>query len=617
MSKRGKKAEYVALDFETYYDGTYTLKKMSTTMYIRDPWFQALCLGYRDSTMNAAEYVRAEDIPKFLRSYDWEKTPALAHHAHFDGLILSHHYGVKPYYWYDTLSMARPLHGGAIRNDLDTLAKYYGGKGKRPTGLLKGVRLAHIPPEDLAELGEYCAQDVDELVRIFTAMLLEYPRPELDLIDLTVRMYTDPVLLVNDELAKEELENERTRRDEIIARVADYCFTSPDRVPKLLRSREVFASMLRAEGVIPPMKLSPTTHNLTYAFAKSDENFQQLADHPNDNVRLLFEAKTVLSSTIAETRPARLIAHGKPALPIYLKYGAAHTLRWGGGDKLNPQNFPRKSRLRNCIIAPPGHKLVIVDSAQIEARTVAWLAGQEDLLTVFRDGKDPYAEFASKAFNKPVAPKEPSEERFVGKTCILGLGYGMGAPKLHYTFKMGIAGPPLILPLDFCGQLVQTYRATYHKITQLWRNMEYFLAPVVERNIPASDYKNVLGFSYQKIHLPNGMALKYIDTDFLWDKMDEKPVMMTYNNGISLYGGKITENVVQALARIVVAEQIARVAKLYRTVLMVHDEGVFCVPEDKAEEVLTFAVQQFSIPPEWAPDLPVSAEGKISDYYQK
>lgn len=630
MARKKKVVEYVALDFETYFDKDYTLRKMSTTSYIRDPRFQALCLGYRDNTMDRAKTVPARDISKLLATYDWTKTAALAHHAHFDGLILSHHYKVKPAFWYDTLSMARPLHGGAIRNDLETLSRYYGGAGKRkflteqltgvkePSPMFPGVKLEDMTIHQLEQLWLYCAQDVDELERIFKAMLPKYPRKELELIDLTVKMYTDPVLLVNKELAKQELENEQDRRLEILEKIADYLFIDVNSAKKMLRSRQQFALLLRAEGVDPPTKYSAHTGELTFAFAKSDEQFHKLLEHPNPNVQMLVDARLTVSSTIAETRPARLIEHADPTLPLYLKYGAAHTLRWGGGDKLNPQNFPRKSKLRNAIIAPPGHKLVIVDSAQIEARVVAWLAEEEKLLESFRTPTgDPYAEFASTVYGVPVAPKVASDERFVGKACILGLGYGMGAPKLQYTMKMGILGPPMELTEDFCRDLVNTYRTTYPKVKELWQTMEYGFAAVVDDQVPAVNYRDVVGFSLGQVHLPNGMALQYSDTFFEYDYWDERHVNMRYNKDTHIYGGKITENVVQALARIVVADQILEIAKKYRAVLMVHDEGVFCVPEDEAEEACKFAVQQFSVSPEWAPGLPVSAEGKISDHYQK
>lgn len=609
----------VGLDFETYYDKDYTLRKLSTTEYIRHPYFEALMLGFRDEDMSAAEWAPKEDIAKVLARYDWDTCSALIHHAHFDGLILSHHYGVYPSYFYDTLSMARPLHGGAIRNNLETLSRYYGGQGKRPgvlEKLVKGLRRDQLTEEILNELGLYCAQDVDEMWRIFQAMRPSYPQKELDLIDLTVKLYTHPLLELDLTVAYDELEREKERRQVLTQRVMDYLgVEDPDEAKRYIRSRELFADLLRREGVQPPLKTSSRTEESTYAFAKSDLEFQALAEHPNPRVRLLVEAKGTLSSTIGESRPAQLIKHAHPALPVYLKYGAAHTLRWGGGDKVNLQNLPRSSKLRTALRAPESSTLIIADSAQIEARVVAWLAGEDQLLQSFRDGEDVYLRFAEVLYQRPLNKEVDKQERYVGKCCVLGLGYGMGAAKFQTAMATGAMGPALDLDYSACEYAVRTYRNAYPHITNLWRRFTDALV-WMEHGI-TKDIGPVCTVK-EGIALPNGMTLRYPNLHGVYDHYTDHYEQFTFGeHGTKIYGAKLTENVVQALARIIVADQILRVAEHFSPVLAVHDEGVFCVPTWCQKSALKFVLEEFHRSPEWAKDLPIAAEAFISPYYTK
>jgi DNA polymerase bacteriophage-type len=155
----------------------------------------------------------------------------------------------------------------------------------------------------------------------------------------------------------------------------------------------------------------------------------------------------------------RVGRRNKGKLPIPLKYYGAHTGRWAGSDKVNFQNLPsrdkKKKTLKNAVIAPEGYMVINCDSSQIEARVLAWLAGQDDVVKAFAEGRDVYSEFATKIYKKPISKANPIE-RFVGKTCILGLGYGTGALKLQHTLKT--QPPGAVVTEDEAKEFVSIYR---------------------------------------------------------------------------------------------------------------------------------------------------------------
>ena len=600
----------LTLDFETYYDTHYNLKKISTTEYVRHELFKTQGVGVKFDYWRKPQWFTGEAIAEFLSLIDWKNTALLCHHTHFDGLILTHHYNHKPAYYLDTLSMARPLHGGAIGNSLDEISEYYGVGNKIPDVLEKTKGIRDLPIELLAQLGEYCIEDVRLTEEIYSIMSSNYPQPELDLIHLTVKAYTEPVIIVNKELATQEYINEVNKRVAIIEKVKPLTLTD-------LRSRNKFAAALEAAGVDPPTKTSSRTGKRTFAFAQTDWAFQMLHQHDDEAVRDLVEARANVSSSIGETRAARLILHADPTLPIYLNYGKAHTLRWTGGDKMNPQNFQRESRLRNAMIAPPGHKFVIVDSAQIEARKNAWLAGETQILDAFREGRDLYSEFAADEIYRIPRSKITKDQRFVGKVSILGLGFQMGVDKFQYTLEMGLLGPPVALEDGMYADIVRAYRKKYWKIKDQWYTMQNLLYSMVKEQ--SRTYK-CLTFDKDRIHMPSGMFLRYPDLKekIVYAKGGEKYTDgFEYNNGLNIYGGLLTENLVQALARNVVADQILMIAHKYRVVLMVHDEVILCVPEDQAEEALKETLIAFHTAPDWCSDLPVAGEGGITDFYKK
>jgi len=417
----------VTVDFETFYSSHIGFKKQTTEEYINDPLFQVIGVGIKVDD-GVTTWHAGEDAGKALRAIDWASSAVLCHNTLFDGAILTWRYGIKPAYLFDTLSMARAVHGVEAGGSLAALAERYalGEKGTEVVNAF-GKRLQDFSPEDLAKYGEYCINDVELTYKLFHKLAAGFPESELDLIDMTLRMFTEPQLQLDDALMVDRLEAIQQEKHDLLTQLTDELGTNEEGVRKILASNPKFAEVLRTFHVIPPMKISSTTGKETYAFAKTDEEFIALQEHEDPFIRQLCAVRLGTKSTIEESRIERFINVGKRnkgSLPVPLKYYGAHTGRWSGMDAVNLQNLPSRDKakkaLKNAIIAPLDSVVINCDSSQIEARVLAWLSGQDDVVDQFARGEDVYSIFASKVYGFEVSKEFPTE-RFVGKTC-LGAG---------------------------------------------------------------------------------------------------------------------------------------------------------------------------------------------------
>lgn len=581
-----------------------------------------------------------EETAAFLRSLHIERRFLLAHNTQFDGFILSHHFGIVPRFYLDTLSMARPKHNMTAGGSLKALSEHYtiGIKGDEVIRAL-GKRRADFTPEELAAYGQYCCNDVQLCYILFHILKKELPKQEIKVIDLLLRMFITPVLELNPELLEQHLETVRKQKAAALQKVLDH---APEGKSQLM-SNPKFAELLKSLGVEPPQKVSPTTGKLTWAFSKADQAFKELLNHENPVVQALVAARLGVKSTLEETRTEAFleIARRGP-LPVPLGYYKAHTGRAAGEDGINLQNLPRGGALRAAITAPAGTKLVSADSSQIEARMTAWLACQDDLVEAFARGEDIYSAFASEVYGRKVDRKRKVvvdgqvtypdfNEGFVGKTCILGLGFGMGGTKLQRTLKNPTQkGAPIIdLPIEKCKEIVSLYRTRYRKIAKLWDAGERALWAIVRGERFEFGRGGLLYTSSEGIHLPNGMMVRYPNLtlhggEFFYAKNRKELAEWTRQKLAGewepdlltrIYGGKVIENVVQALARIVVFDQMLEVAQRHRTVLTVHDEVVACVPENNTNDAVEFMREVMSRPPVWAEGLPVACEASAGRTY--
>jgi DNA polymerase len=588
----------ITLDFETYFDADYTLSKMTTESYVRDPRFKVHCVGFQYD-----EIAEVWDDTPVSTEVDIQEGGLVCHHAHFDGLILSHHYDIKPAFWFDTLSMARLVFPHAKSHSLGSLAKMLGLQEKTvPYESFKGIR--DLPPDLYTRVAEGCANDVELTYAIFKALLPHVPKNELRLIDLTIRLFTEPAL--------------RLDRDKLAAYLRDSAVSKTDMLEAIgatkesLNSSARFATLLTNLGVDPPTKISKTTGKETFAFARTDSVLKELQEHDDVRVQALVGARLGIKSNMVETRAQRLLdMDRRGAMCVYLKYYGAHTGRWAGGDKMNWQNFKR-GVLREAILAPAGCVLVVGDLSQIECRILNWLAGQGDVLEAFRTGRDLYSEGATRFYGRTIT-KQDKVERHLGKTLELGCGYGMGPEKFKITCKAGaLGGPSIELTDDEAKQAVHSYRESHRHVKALWKRADQWLRNLYE---PGDiSVEGPLNIQNQRIYFAGGSWSDY--THLGYDGKDfytESP----RTGRVKMYGAKLVENVVQALARVVIGEALLKVAGRYKVVLTTHDEIVCAAPAGEADEALEFVLNTLRTPPDWLAGCPLDAEGGYAANYSK
>jgi DNA polymerase len=602
----------LTIDFETFYSRAFSLSILTTEEYIRSPNFEVIGVAVKVNNNETQWFSGTKaDTKKFLDRFDWANSIAVAHNAVFDIAILNWCFDIRPKKIADTLSMARAIHGTEVGVSLAALVKHYnlGEKGTEVVNAM-GKRRIDFSDEDLSRYGDYCINDVDLTYRLLECLASNFPTIELSLIDLTIRMFTEPVLELDMTRLKNHLADVQHKKQELLNAV-----TMVDK--EQLMSNVKLAATLKVMGIEPPMKISPTTGKDTYAFSKSDEGFKALLEHEDVRIQALVAARLGVKSTIEETRTERFIKiaqRGK--LPIPLRYYAAHTGRWGGDDKVNMQNLPRTSPLKNAIFAPPGYMFIDSDSSQIEARTLAWLAEQNDLVDAFERGEDVYKIMASAIYGKP-EDEVTKEERFVGKTTILGAGYGMGSAKFKNQLKVfGVD-----LSEEECQRIIRVYRETYPRIPALWRQASDALVAVANEQTAILGREGVLAVEGSKgIRLPNGLYIKYTNLRRWVNDQGKEELVYDTKKGKSvipnrIYGGKVIENVCQALARIVIGEQMLRVAKKYKVAMTVHDAIGCVVPEHEAQTGKEYVEMCMKMRPKWALDLPLNCEAGIGKTY--
>jgi DNA polymerase I-like protein with 3'-5' exonuclease and polymerase domains len=601
--------DIITLDFETYYAQDYTLSKGTTEEYIRSPRFEVIGVAVKVND-GPTEWFSGthEETRAFLSRYDWANSFALAHNTMFDGAIMSWQFGIKPKVWLDTLCMARALHGVEVGGSLKAVAERYGvGEKGNEVVNAKNKQLADFTREELSRYASYCVNDVDLTRDVFKIMVEKFPKQELKLIDLTLRMFIDPVLDLDTGLLETHLDKIKDWKDELLDKSGT---TKED-----LMSNPKFAELLKGLDVDPPMKISPTTNKPALALAKSDEGFKALMEHEDVRVQALVAARLGNKSTLEETRTQRFIDISKRGLlPVPIRYYAAHTGRWGGDDKINLQNLPSRGpnakALKRSIIAPEGQMIVEADSAQIEARVLAWLAEQEDLVTAFANKEDVYRKMASKIYG--VQEEDVTkEQRFVGKTTILGAGYGMGAPK----FQLQLKSFGTDIELHEAQRIIKIYREANGMISKLWKDANNSIKYMYQGSVLQFGRQGVLEVVDGGVRLPSGLVMRYDD---LRGEQDEKGVEYTYKTRrgrTRIYGGKVIENVCQGIARCIIGEQMLKIAKRYRVVLTVHDSIACCVPYYEADYCKAYVEECMRWTPDWAKGLPVDCEAGIGVNY--
>jgi hypothetical protein len=612
-------------DFETYFAKDYTLSKVTPAEYILDARFEALGCAFIEDD-GPSFWIDGPDLPAFFAEFDWTDTVFISHNALFDACIMAWRYHVKPLMWGDTLAMARAVayhKTGSV--SLKALAEHYGLPPKwDTTNRFKGYGLAQVKqyPDLYNELVLYGCDDVEKCKFLWQRLLADgFPPAQLEVVDMQIRMCTEPKFVADPQLLWNHLTAVMTRKEELIASCGEDVTT--------LASSAKFAAVLEGLGIEPPMKISRTTGEPAYAFAKTDRAFTDLEEHEDPDVQALVAARLGVKSTLEESRTKRFIAISnltwlngeRPgSVPIPLRYAGAHTGRFSGDWKVNAQNLPRypNDALRRALRAPEGHEVVSCDLSQVEARLTATLAGQSDLIEQFRRGEDVYASFASRIYDKPIDKQtDDGIPRQLGKVAILSLGYG-ASWRTFQGMVRSQSNRTIFLDDDEAHRIVKLYRSTYRAIPWLWYECDNLIFALAEKERASLGPCVIVDGT---ILLPSGHRLHY---DGLQQVPNEQTGRMSwmYKHGTQpkyLYGAKLVENCVQALAFVVIMEAAIRVKRLFRGSLklahQVHDELIYIVPAEIAEEVKTIVTAEIAKPPLWLPGAPIAAEGAKGESY--
>jgi len=601
----------LTIDFETYYDRSFSLSKLTTEEYVRSDLYETIGVAVKQD--NGTTYWctgNDKEIKEFLARFDWSGSYVLGHNMRFDASILSWRYDIHPLGLFDTMGMGQILHGLTQSVSLKNLSEFYG-VGEKGTEVLDalGKHRADFTATEMAAYSRYCMNDVELTHKLFMKMKAKFTAPEMRLIDLTIRMFTEPKLEINKGLLLRHLHNVKDKKEKLLASAA---VAKED-----LMSNPKFAELLVQMGVTPPMKISATTGKETYAFAKTDEGFKALLEHENPQVQILAAARIGNKSTLEETRTEQFInIANRGKLPVPLKYaGATVSHRWSGVDGINLQNLPRTSELRRAIQAPKGYKIVASDLNNIELRLAYWFAQSHSKIQQIKEGIDLYKQSASEITGIPYNEVD-KDLRFIFKVVNLSGIYGVGAAKMHSILKQGGVDKDL----QEVTNIVYAYRKANPELVAAWADAGKMLDAVrAGQSYDMGNGKIVSSVPHKGMMKPNGMLLglpnlRKLKTDrgesWAYDKIMGRTVIPEY-----IHPAKTFQRCIQSLARDIIAEQMIQVAKVYDVVMTVHDELVMVCPDDEVDECVEYVKKCMTTAPKWCSDLPLGCEVGVGDNY--
>jgi len=618
---------YAFCDYETFWDVKYSLSspKISTTDYIHDA---------RYATHGASCSLNGEE-PKWLRGPDlmwWlqtlpEDTMFIGHHTLFDGYITSYHFEREFEEYFCTMGMIEALMQGAVGRGLDEAMTTLLGWKTGKTDILqrtKGRYWHEFTLDEKTDMATYACSDLQATMDLFFKLSPTLPPNEWKVMSTILKMFCCPRLEFDGPLLERALINAQDDRDSRIENALTYfgCTESDLR-------KAPFLGLIESCDVRVPMKPSPSVEGkMIPALAKTDQGFQDLLEHDDPRVQALAEGRLAVKSTQGITRAQRFLdlnnAIGK--LPVAYNYYRAHTGRLSGANKINLANLKQKSDLRKSIVAPKGFVIGVADSSQIECRDNGYIAGQTDLMDLFREQRDPYNDMASSIFGRTIVRQNDEDymEGFIGKTAVLGLGFQMGGPKFKWSVEMGAKtrlGIDYTIDIDEAYRIVDVYRRKNHRIVSQWKRCEEWLYKMVANGDPF-DYEYGDGHltivpKHNKVYFPNGTYLYYPCLDYDDGSFTYVTKLGSKYVNRYIYGGKFVENIVQKHSRDIVVDQMLKIDERYRVVLHTYDENVALIPEAEADEGLAWMLEIMKTPPPWAESLPLDAEGGWAKEYSK
>jgi DNA polymerase I-like protein with 3'-5' exonuclease and polymerase domains len=646
----------ITLDFESYWDTHHTLSKMSPTEYVMHEDTEIQSVSIKMGTSPTYVLFGEDNIRQHLQAIDWSDALVVGHNmSGFDAMILAWRFGINPKMYGCTAAMARSQYsktgynvGGKFLTgvSLKKLAAELGVGVKLDLEATntKGKKLRDFTAQELHAMEEYNKVDTDLCYEIFKTLYPTIPKQEMLLIDMTTRMLVEPKFVLDYDMVENALVDVKAEKKQSLLDLAsklglDTAHAATDKlgllqpeleeeVRTMLASAAKFGALLNDLGVETPMKVSPTNPNkMTPALAKTDDEFIALQNHSNPLVAAAARARLEVKSTLLETRlqaftNAADACDGK--LPVPLKYAGADTTGRWSGEQYNMQNLPRigpkpkpSDALRKSLRAPKGHKVVVADLSGIELRVNHFLWKVPSSMALFQadpEKADLYKDFASSLYDVSKADVT-KDQRQVGKVAHLGLGFGAGATTFKKVAKL-MAG--IDLSDGECVDVVNKWREEYYQIAEGWQRFQACLPYISQGTEEAIDPWGMCVTEHQAVRLPSGRRIHY--PSLIKERDERGKTEWWYGNGRTrarIYAGKGVENLVQALARDVIAEHAVEFYKLakHRPALMVHDELVYVVPDNEAQATLDALQNIMRKGVSWWPELVTWSEGDVADCY--
>lgn len=590
----------IGVDFETYYDKEVSITVQGSYNYCRHPKFDAYMITIVDDCGN--EYAgRPEefDYESICKPGDiW-----VSHNKSFDKTVYEALVqqgklpDVFPDEWHCSADLTAYL---GYPRALDNASKFLLDEipDKSTRDKMKGQRWEEMTPEFREEVLEYATEDSRLCRDIYKKFGHRWPQTERDYSDHTVTMGNRGVPVDVDQI------------DSGITLLQEQIWEAENSIPwswdadKTPLSPKALAKQCREVGIEPPKSLAMESPECAAWEDKYGEKY------PWVGAMRTWRRCNMIGKKLAAMK-ARVKCDDPGWMAYNQLYGGAHTLRDSGSGGVNMQNLPRVEmfgvNIREMIKAPAGFKLVVADYGQIEARVTAWLAGDKDLLELVRQGVDIYEAHARATMGykdpKPLGKVDP-DMRQLAKARVLSLGFGCGASKFR---QMAETMYGLKIEESEAKRIVREYRKTT-PVPKLWKQLE-------------SDVWGSTDSVYQ-IELPSGRSLTYRGVKRRGDEYSQVLTVAVPRGRnfiqTKTWGGKLTENLVQATARDLFVEGVLRVEAAGIPVIMrVHDEVVCLVPEADAEEAAREVERLMTVVPDWAEGLPVAADAEIMDHYKK
>lgn len=655
----------IYLDFETYYDTHHSLKKMSPIAYVMHPDTEIISVSVIVND-KAPRFIAGEKrIKKWAAETDFSDAIVIAHNnSGFDGLVCAWRLGIKPKMWGCTMSMARQWYAKRGGLSLANIAKRMGLPHKlslEDTGM-KGKHSWHLNKNEWIKLREYNNVDTFLCKRIFERLIKRTGARGLKVIDLTIRMLLEDQFELDKDLLQRTLDEHRAEKKQQLIDIAHAVVPEfndlfavgqtdeerkaaiavsfsreeiAEKVREQLASAPKFKKFLERRGIEVPLKPSPSDpEKMIPALAKTDEAFTSLAEHEDPLVCAAVDARLSVRSTILETRIVNFLEVGDARdgkMPIALAFGGADTTgRWSGIMKLNHQNLPRVNpkepkptdALRKCLRAPDGWKVVVADLAGIEMRVNMTLWKVPYAMRLFNQNADAdlYKPMASEVLGVPLEGM-PKMVRQAGKAMHLGCGFGLGSPQKYIAVAKGMAN--VDVSEDEAVQHIRGYRNKHPEVVRGWKTCHKALEHIAngKYGIPIDPW-GLCETAKDGIKTPTG----FIYYPNLRRRRDEENDRMewVYGEGkqktARIYAGKVDENIVQHLAKEVLTDMILRIAKsplgkLYPLKHTVHDELIYIVRDEDAQDMLDLVQDVMQAGVDWWPELVTFSEGDIAQTY--